>query len=43
MDVPAEAAVLKIYFWNIERREFSINGGDIKIYELTEVKPENDN
>ena len=41
MDVPAEAAVLKIYFWNIERREFSINGGDIKIYELTEIKPKN--
>ena len=31
LDIPKEAYILKINFWNINRQEYSINGGKIEI------------
>ncbi|MFA5972309.1 MAG: hypothetical protein WC780_08160 [Lentimicrobiaceae bacterium] len=40
LDMPKEASKLSIYFWNIKKVDFSVNGGKISISEL---KPELEN
>lgn len=41
LDIPSSAHKLKINFWNIQKRDFSINGGNINIAVILDKKSDN--